>query len=202
VTVTATDGANPQTATVTLLQFPVINEIDYDQPGTDSAEYVELYNPAASTITLDGIEAVFLNGNAMPATAYAPSPIALTGTLASGAYLVIGVAAVTVPTGVTKITITPATNAIQNGPNDAIVFIQTSTGAVLDAVSWGGACNQMSVMGVPGNPPCDEGTPTTAIDSNTVAGSLCRNPNGSDTDNNSTDFVFCATSTPGAANMP
>jgi hypothetical protein len=46
-----------------------------------------------------------------------------------------------------------------------------------------------------------EGTPTSAVDSNTVPGSLCRYPNGAETDNADADWSFCATPTPGAANL-
>jgi hypothetical protein len=49
-----------------------------------------------------------------------------------------------------------------------------------------------------------EGTalPATVADSNTAPGSLCRNPNGTDTDNAATDWSFCTTPTPGTANTP
>ena len=35
-----------------------------------------------------------------------------------------------------------------------------------------------------------------------AAGSLCRLPNGNDTNNAATDWNFTTTSTPGAANVP
>ena len=38
-------------------------------------------------------------------------------------------------------------------------------------------------------------------DSNTVAGSLCRSPDGQDTDNAATDWTFCTTLTIGTANL-
>jgi hypothetical protein len=46
-----------------------------------------------------------------------------------------------------------------------------------------------------------EGTTPPDNDSNSIEGSLCRCPNGSDTNDNSVDFVFCTTLTPGAANV-
>ena len=48
-----------------------------------------------------------------------------------------------------------------------------------------------------------EGTalPATVADSNSVDGSLCRIPDGSDTDDAATDWVFTSTKTPGAANV-
>ena len=48
-----------------------------------------------------------------------------------------------------------------------------------------------------------EGTelPAAVADSNTVAGSLSRNPNGRDTDDAASDWVFTTTVTRGAANV-
>ena len=48
-----------------------------------------------------------------------------------------------------------------------------------------------------------EGTvlPVTVADSNTVAGSLVRSPDRSDTNNAATDWVFTTTVTPGTANV-
>ena len=48
-----------------------------------------------------------------------------------------------------------------------------------------------------------EGTvlPATVVDSNTAAGSLSRIPDGTDTNNAATDWVFTTTLTRGAANI-
>jgi hypothetical protein len=46
-----------------------------------------------------------------------------------------------------------------------------------------------------------EGTPTPAADPGAV-GSLVRIPNGSDTDDAATDWLFTTTPTPGTANVP
>ena len=40
----------------------VINEIDYDQPGIDTAEFIELYNSGASSISLDNFSVELING--------------------------------------------------------------------------------------------------------------------------------------------
>src|SRR5689334_15461514 len=40
----------------------VINEIDYDQVGTDDAEFVEIFNPSTNAIALAGLELVLVNG--------------------------------------------------------------------------------------------------------------------------------------------
>jgi hypothetical protein len=49
-----------------------------------------------------------------------------------------------------------------------------------------------------------EGTvlPTARADSNTEVRSLCRLPNGADTDDAITDWSLSPTPTPGAANVP
>ena len=36
----------------------VINEVDYDQPGSDTTEFMEIYNPTENTISLSGLAAV------------------------------------------------------------------------------------------------------------------------------------------------
>ena len=40
-----------------------INEIDYDQPGIDTAEFVEIINAGNSPADLDGVSLVLVNGN-------------------------------------------------------------------------------------------------------------------------------------------
>ena len=44
------------------------------------------------------------------------------------------------------------------------------------------------------------GTSTTVADSNTLVASLCRSPNGQDTDTASADWKVCSVVTPGTAN--
>jgi DNA/RNA endonuclease G (NUC1) len=41
----------------------IINEVDADTPGTDAAEFVELYDGGAGNTSLDGLVLVFFNGN-------------------------------------------------------------------------------------------------------------------------------------------
>ena len=41
----------------------VINEIDYDQPGTDTAEFIELFNSSSSIISLDNYSIDLINGS-------------------------------------------------------------------------------------------------------------------------------------------
>ena len=40
----------------------VINEVDYDQPGTDQGEFIELFNSGTDDILLDGVTLDLING--------------------------------------------------------------------------------------------------------------------------------------------
>ena len=51
--------AAPASAQSTTL---VINEVDYDQPGTDTAEFVEIKNVSVAAINLDAYQLRFVNG--------------------------------------------------------------------------------------------------------------------------------------------
>ncbi|MFO0671669.1 MAG: lamin tail domain-containing protein [Polyangiaceae bacterium] len=180
----------------------VINEIDYDQPGTDGPEFVEILNKSGvDTVDLTNLQIVFFNGGTAGAASNEYLRIDLgPGSLAPGQYLLVnaasvadaGAAALTRDLGVGK--------SIQNGPRDSIIIADKNTNAVIDAVTY---------QALVGNnaPPTNatynlvEGNMTTAFDSNTVAGSLVRDPNGSDTNDNSVDFKFTTTITPGAENV-
>jgi len=90
----------------------VISEIDYDQIGTDSAEWVEIHNPDSSPVSLSEYSLVFINGANMEN--YQVVDLTPLGTLLGGAYIVIG------NTDCTSMPLTPATNCIQNGSPDII----------------------------------------------------------------------------------
>ena len=156
----------------------VINEIDYDQVGADTAGFVEIANKGSSAATLDGIALVLVNGG--DGTEYAR--VALTGSLAAGAYLQVDIEA-------------------QNGAPDGVALIETSSKALLDALSYEGDITAATIDGQTYN--LVEGTAlaATVVDSNTVDGSLSRIPDKQDTNNASADWVFTATKTPGAANV-
>ena len=53
----ATSFASPAFATL------IINEVDYDQPSTDNAEFIELFNQDASSINLSAYSIDLINGN-------------------------------------------------------------------------------------------------------------------------------------------
>ncbi len=186
-----------QTATVTFEIVEggsrlVINEVDYDQPGSDSAEFVEIFNNSASMVDLSGLAIVTINGNG--GSEYGRYP--LSGTLAPGAYLVLANSGVTVPSGVATVML--PSNGLQNGAPDAVALIDTNAGTLVDALSYEGALNGVNINGVSGAVDLAEGTATAIVDLG--PGSLIRVPNGVDTDDASLDWALSTTPTPGAAN--
>jgi hypothetical protein len=156
----------------------VVNEIDYDQVGTDSEGFVEVKNVGSSEAVLDGIAIVLVNGG--DGTEY--RRLVLTGTLAAGAHFVW------------------STDA-QNGAPDGVALVDTATGALLDALSYEGEIRTATIDGqtydlVEGNALAAD-----VADSNTVDGSLSRLPDGQDTNDADVDWAFTTTKTPGAANV-
>lgn len=156
----------------------VINEIDYDAVGSDTAGFVEIRNDGSAAVTLDGVALVFVNGG--DSTEY--DRVSLTGTLAAGAYLVVSKDA-------------------QNGAPDGVALIDTASAALLDALSYEGPITAVVIDGhsyslVEGNP-----LPATVADSNTAEGTLIRTPDGHDSNDAATDWAFTTTPTPGAANV-
>jgi hypothetical protein len=165
-------GGDPGTSAV------VINEIDYDQVGTDGGGFVELHNGGAAAANLVGLALVLVDGS--DGLEYARTN--LTGTLAGGGHLSVAMEA-------------------QNGAPDGVALIDTGSGTLLDALSYEGAITAASIGTSVYN--LVEGTvlPTSVADSNTVTGSLIRFPDGSDTNDAATDWRFTTTVTPGAANV-
>ena len=114
----------------------IINEIDYDQPSTDAAEYVELAGPAG---TYNNVVVDLVNGNdGASYKTITVGNITLTNETDGYGFYVIGVA------GVTNVdfTVTPATNLIQNGAPDGVQL--KVDGVIVDAVAYEGALNDLS----------------------------------------------------------
>jgi len=199
-TVTASLDATVRMAAVDVVEGStaplVINEVDYDQPGTDMAEYVELYNRSGGVLDLSGIELVFINGSG--GTEYR-ARISLMGTLAAGGYLVVANPGVMVDPAATVIRFSTADNSIQNGAPDGLLLWDGASGTIMDALSYEGAITGVTIDGMSGLS-LVEGTMTAASDS--ADGSLSRIPNGTDTDDASADWAFTTTLTPGTANAP
>ena len=159
----------------------VINEIDYDQPGSDTAEFVEIYNTGPDPVDLFEYRLEFWNGASN--TLY--NAFSLVGILAPGDFHVVCASATTVPN--CDQDVSPDSNLIQNGAPDAVVLTRLTV--IIDAVSYEGD--------VPGYV---EGSGAGA-DTAAPFESINRYPDGVDTDDNSADFhLRCAT--PGEPNAP
>lgn len=96
-------------------QSLVINEIESDSPGTDDAEFIELYSTTPNT-SLDGYVLVLFNGG--DDASYAAYDLDGYSTDANG-YFVIG------DSGVTGVSITFLSSGLQNGP-DAVALYQAN----------------------------------------------------------------------------
>jgi hypothetical protein len=154
----------------------VINEVDYDQVGTDGNGFVEIHNAGGSEADLTNVDLVAVNGG--DNAEYAREQ--LTGTLAAGGHLAVAI-------------------ELQNGAPDGVALLEGTT--LLDALSYEGAITAATIGGQTYN--LVEGTalPATVEDSNTVAGSLIRHPDGKDTNDAASDFAFTTTVTRGEANV-
>jgi hypothetical protein len=202
-TVKATFLASTSTSAVTVstgASHLVINEVDYDQLNTDAAEYIEIYNPSSAPINLTGKSLVLING--ADNTAYDTIDLGPAGILASHQYLVVAGAGVSVPGAALKLDPGWTTNAIQNGAPDGIALIDTTTTTLIDALSYEGAITMANLPGFAAATSLVEGTvlATAVADSNAVPATLCRMPNGSDTDNANVDWKVCSKVTPGDVN--
>ncbi len=157
----------------------VINEVDYDQVGADTAEFIELFNRGTADVDLSrfALHLVDSGGGAPYRT------LPLSGAIPAGGFFVVG--------NVPGADLDPSLDQdlIQNGPDDGIVLMNgTST---VDAVGYEGSGSAVA-----------EGSATNLGDSNTVENlSLSRIPNGTDTNDNSADFNL-ATATPKGSNTP
>jgi hypothetical protein len=163
---------------------PVVNEVDYDQVGTDSLEFVELYNPGDEPAKLDDFKVEFVNGN--NDEVYNFFELGVAGKLLyPGQYLVIGGDAVNKMTPEGTLTIL-LTGSIQNGAPDGIRVVRTADNSFVDGVHYEGT---MEGTGEGQEGPTDQ-----------EEGAIGRCPNGSDTHNNAIDFTWTCMVTPGADN--
>jgi hypothetical protein len=161
-----------------------INEIDYDQPSTDSAEFIELFNLSASPLDLTGFALRLINGTGGGASVYIT--IDLSGyTVAAGGYFVVCANAATIAN--CDLDVSPDANLIQNGAPDAVALVFGSD--IVDTVSYEGDTGA----------PYTEGSGAGLVDDGVPGLGISRCPNGVDTDQNNADFRSAAI-TPGAEN--
>ena len=189
VTLRATVGGEVGLTTLTILDAPlgrtglVISEVDYDQAGADTAEFVEVLNTGNVGVPLAGVVLEYING----AVGMSYGGSTLTDgidVLGPGQRLVVGSAAVgaLLPPGTPYMRLN---SALQNGPNDGIRLVDRNADLVLDGIAYDGI-----LVGVgEGDAASQDAGPL----------SLSRCPDAIDSDDNARDFSLVAT-TPGAPN--
>lgn len=195
----------------------VINEIDYDNNGTDNAEFIEIYNPTASAISLTGKRVVLVNGDTSGTPALYSGGAGIfdlgsLGMLDAGQYLVIGSATLiaTLPGTVKTLAFAGAQDQVQNGPRDSAYLIDVGNAgmsilpSIIDSVSYEGNTSANLTYSADGQNIvlAPEGTTPAIADLNNANGSVCRLPNGADTNANNVDLKLCSMQSPGATNIP
>lgn len=159
----------------------VVNEIDYDQPGIDGAEFIELRNNGGGPVDLSSLSIELVNGNGGGATIYQTIPLPGVVLAAGGYFVVCANPSTVVPC---DLDVSPDTNLIQNGIPDAVALTDNQQPLPLvDVISYGG------ITGAPyseGNgAPQDTSAPNVGIS---------RFPDGIDTNDNGSDVSpRCAT---------
>ncbi len=203
VVLTATLNTSMASSTVTITDTTtdhlVINELDYNQAGTDAASYIELYNGTGAAVDLTELAVVLING-ATGQPEYARFALASAGTsLPHDRYLVIANAGVLAPLGPDVLKITATGDFIQNGP-DGVALINTATTTLVDALSYGGTVSMANIQGFSAAVNLVEGARFTSSDTGDDTTSLSRGPNGADTGDAAADWRLTTQKTPGAAN--
>ena len=148
-TVTATFGASIDAIVTVQRPHLVINEVDYDQAGTDSRTFIEIFNGTGADVPLADLALVLVNGNNN--AEYSPRQILSNAgtTLPNGGYLVIGNATITdaLPVGVLKIAVTG--DFLQNGSPDGLALVDTVQLTVIDVLSYEGSMTAVMITGFP-----------------------------------------------------
>jgi predicted extracellular nuclease len=160
----------------------VINEIDYDQPGSDTAEFIELFNAGSSAVSLDSYFLDLINGS--NSSSY--RTIDLTGFTinANGYFVVCGDAS---QVANCDYNFTTSSGWLQNGSPDAVALYSDTT--IIDSLSYEGYQS-----------PFTEGDALVPEDNNVEILSIIRMPDGFDSDDNASNFQLgCIT--PGTANI-
>jgi len=205
----------------------VINEIDYDNPGTDNFEYLELYNSSTSPVDLGGLELVLVNGDDSSTIAHREysrfrlvntlnDAGVLTNVLPAGGYFVAGRGdggaggatmqlLVPVPDDALRIT-WGIGNVVQNAPTDGVGLVHYATGTMVDSVMYvapvGTQVSTFTIATGVGDRSFTfaEGNTYAPGDIGFDAGVIARQPNGTDTNSNSADWLFVIPYTPGGPN--
>jgi hypothetical protein len=166
----------------------VISEVDHQQDGTDSMEFVELYNWGPVAVPCAGLELYLVSQSGGSSTVYATQPLACTE-IAAGEFYVVGSDALLTSISSfcrgTERLRGGGTDLLQNGNSssegDGVVLIRRVDPVAVPVdqlVYWG----PVSGWG--------EGSPAPVDRSS--AESLQRRPAGADTGNNASDFLRLA----------
>lgn len=154
----------------------VINEMDYDQPGTDTAEFIEIYNNSPFGNDLDAFHLAFINGTGGGATIYLTITLPAVNLGGGQFFVVCGDAAAVANC---DFDVSPNTDLIQNGAPDAVAIVFTSGDFIIDTVSYEGDTGA----------PYTEGSGVGLVDDPTLTNNgISRFPNGTDTDVNNVDL--------------
>lgn len=204
-TLTATLNGKSVSLPVSITGRLVINEVDYDQPSTDAAEFIELFNDTGSPIDLLGYELILINGSSN--LDYGIVDLSPAGILEPGAFVLIcwnDMLAAQAPAGTLVLKPGTGSGKIQNGDAlpDGIALVHLPSAALIDAISYKGSLTAAQIPGWASPVSLVETAPTPLLDSGSVPASLCRIPDGHDQDNASIDWILSNAPTPGAANKP
>jgi hypothetical protein len=174
----------------------IINEVDYDQAGNDTLEFIEIYNNTGGPVSLVGVKVALVNG--MNSATYANIDLSGQVALAQGQYLLVANPGVVAPPNVLKVNLNNDT--IQNGAPDGIALVDTIGVKLLDAISYEGSMTNATVTGLGMGINLVEGTAFPTADAGNGLQSIARFPNGNDKNNAMTDLVLSKNPTPGLAN--
>ena len=163
-----------------LLPELVINEVDYNQPGTDQSEFIELYNAGLTAVNLANTQIELWNGSTNTIYDLIDLPDL---SVANQDYFVVCFNQ-SVPNCDWFFD-----GSLQNGGSTPDGIILSKEGSVIDALAYEG--------NLPG---LTEGTSVALTDDNTPFTGLSRIPNGMDSNNNDEDFTS-ACITPGMPNI-
>ena len=153
-----------------------INEVVYDDYGDpDDSTYVELFGPVG--LSLPGYQIVGVNGSNGEEYVI----IDLVGSIPSDGFFVIGQSA-----NIANVDLISDLIDLQNGPDNILLKANSIT---MDALGYGAFGSAVFVG--EGQPAPDQ----------TVGTSLCRFPDGHDTQNNADDFALTPYLTPGTPNI-
>ncbi len=181
-------------------QTLVINEVDYDQFGVDTAEFIEIKNTGSAPVALAGIHVVLVDG--LLGLEYARYDLGPLGTLPGRGYLVLHGVQVEPPAGVLSMPFALPANNIQNGSPDGIALINTNDGTLIDALSYEGSVLGVLLQGLAGVVDLVRGLPLgpEVADANSSPMSLARIPDGRVSGSDAADWQLVLAPSPGRPN--